>query len=371
MSIASEITRINGNIAAAYTALDGKGATLPETQNSANLADTIDTITTGGGGGSGVYRGNWLVPQEYIALDEEVTRIHDTLNPIFTAGFYFNKTLSNMNKFVFNNNNLQSSFRCFSSNGEKTITTNEDFSGYSEVTMSNDEDYLIFTFSHEVGSAYFCAFFLVSNYSSNSTFHNNLLSPQRSAMKYITAKGAVASSETFSVVQYVIPNLDEAHVLTNGMFKTYYNRLKYYTQLKYIPSTTEYTYTDTYSDTNGAFKIIARLPNLPDGGDFSNITADWNFGDTMDNYPMYINNIKLNRMYITLPKSNITFNNSLTDWTKYGINLTADNWTYIAEHAPTVSGKTIKISPYNESQLGATNKALLESKGWTVSVISS
>ena len=53
MSIASEITRINGNIAAAYTALDGKGATLPAagSQNSANLADTIATITTGGGGG--------------------------------------------------------------------------------------------------------------------------------------------------------------------------------------------------------------------------------------------------------------------------------------------------------------------------------
>lgn len=53
MSIASEITRINNNIAAAYTALDGKGATMPETQNSANLADTVNTITTGGGGGSG------------------------------------------------------------------------------------------------------------------------------------------------------------------------------------------------------------------------------------------------------------------------------------------------------------------------------
>ena len=50
MSIASEITRINNNIAAAYTALDGKGATLPATQNSANLADTIDSITVGGGG---------------------------------------------------------------------------------------------------------------------------------------------------------------------------------------------------------------------------------------------------------------------------------------------------------------------------------
>lgn len=58
MSIASEITRINNNIAAAYTALDGKGATLPAegSQNSANLADTIDTITTGGGGGASAER---------------------------------------------------------------------------------------------------------------------------------------------------------------------------------------------------------------------------------------------------------------------------------------------------------------------------
>ena len=53
MSIASEITRISGNIADAYTSLGAKGATLPASgsQNSANLADTIDTITTGGGGG--------------------------------------------------------------------------------------------------------------------------------------------------------------------------------------------------------------------------------------------------------------------------------------------------------------------------------
>lgn len=51
MSIASEIERISGNIADAYTALDAKGATLPESQNSANLADTIDSVPTGGGGG--------------------------------------------------------------------------------------------------------------------------------------------------------------------------------------------------------------------------------------------------------------------------------------------------------------------------------
>lgn len=49
MSIETEITRINNNIAAAYTAASGKGATLPETENSANLATCIGSISGGGG----------------------------------------------------------------------------------------------------------------------------------------------------------------------------------------------------------------------------------------------------------------------------------------------------------------------------------
>lgn len=48
MSIASEITRINNNIAAAYTAASGKGATLPATEDSANLATCIGSIPAGG-----------------------------------------------------------------------------------------------------------------------------------------------------------------------------------------------------------------------------------------------------------------------------------------------------------------------------------
>lgn len=44
MTIASEITRINGNISAAYTAADAKGATMPATENSANLATCIASI---------------------------------------------------------------------------------------------------------------------------------------------------------------------------------------------------------------------------------------------------------------------------------------------------------------------------------------
>lgn len=48
MSIQSEITRINNNISSAYSAIDAKGGTLPQTQNSANLASSIQSISGGG-----------------------------------------------------------------------------------------------------------------------------------------------------------------------------------------------------------------------------------------------------------------------------------------------------------------------------------
>lgn len=51
MTVASEITRINGNITAAYTAANAKGATMPATQNSENLSTAIESIPSGGGSG--------------------------------------------------------------------------------------------------------------------------------------------------------------------------------------------------------------------------------------------------------------------------------------------------------------------------------
>lgn len=47
MTIASEIQRIANNIADCYTAAENKGATLPEEQNSDNLATCINSISTG------------------------------------------------------------------------------------------------------------------------------------------------------------------------------------------------------------------------------------------------------------------------------------------------------------------------------------
>lgn len=44
MSVASEINRIKSNIADAYTEAEAKGATMPATENSDNLADTVASI---------------------------------------------------------------------------------------------------------------------------------------------------------------------------------------------------------------------------------------------------------------------------------------------------------------------------------------
>ena len=51
MSVADQINRIKTNIANTYTAAQAKGATMPQTQNSDNLATCVQSITTGGGGG--------------------------------------------------------------------------------------------------------------------------------------------------------------------------------------------------------------------------------------------------------------------------------------------------------------------------------
>lgn len=52
MSIQDEINRINQNVANTYSALSDMGATMPETQNSDNMASTVRTIPQSGGDGT-------------------------------------------------------------------------------------------------------------------------------------------------------------------------------------------------------------------------------------------------------------------------------------------------------------------------------
>lgn len=52
MSIASELSALNGYILGAYDEINDKGGTVPTNKNMANLASAIASISSGGGGGT-------------------------------------------------------------------------------------------------------------------------------------------------------------------------------------------------------------------------------------------------------------------------------------------------------------------------------
>lgn len=81
MSIASAIQAKQQQIAAAYTACNNKGATLPGTQNLNNLATCIGTITGGGSSGTPyttiVALENTIRGTSEVASDEEAQACDD------------------------------------------------------------------------------------------------------------------------------------------------------------------------------------------------------------------------------------------------------------------------------------------------------
>ena len=85
MSVADQINRIKTNIANTYTAAQAKGATMPQTQNSDNLAACVQSITTGGGGGGGTQFG-LTVEQMLGTLDGEGNLTYPTLPSITFTG---------------------------------------------------------------------------------------------------------------------------------------------------------------------------------------------------------------------------------------------------------------------------------------------
>lgn len=366
MSIASEITRINGNIAAAYTALEGKGATLPAagSQNSANLADTIDTISAGGG--SSVFRGKWLVPPEYLQLEEECLTIKGNETNCKLMAVYFDESIVGYTYHLSYNGGKVPTL--YTANGIKEYTLNNN---KAEFTINSTDKYLIMYADSTVMS-----------YVSVESILNYLVSYDndsigiRNAAKYLIFYNC---GTDMGGLHTRCPNLDGFKALVDGSFRvTEYITWEYYKGFKYIPSTTEVTYDNTdmaawLSSRSNPVQRIGSLPNLPYGGDFSSCTNyEWDFTKDITSSDSSFNgtSINLDQMYIILPKVNIKFNKANSGWNEKGIWLSADNWDYIATHAPTVSGKTITIDGVNSDRLGATNKALLESKGWTVSVVS-
>lgn len=88
MSIQSEINRINENIANTYSAFNDMGATMPATQNSANMASTVRTIPQSGEGSvKEIYYADFTVDFQNYAITGASTN-YQTIVENIEAGKY-------------------------------------------------------------------------------------------------------------------------------------------------------------------------------------------------------------------------------------------------------------------------------------------
>lgn len=103
MSIASELSALNGYILGAYDEINDKGGTVPANKNMANLASAIASISGGGGGGPTIQGYNVIsgtitpdVTDSYVILmsyADFMSAVGGTM-PSFSMLGIFNKTSS-------------------------------------------------------------------------------------------------------------------------------------------------------------------------------------------------------------------------------------------------------------------------------------
>ena len=121
MSISTEITRIKNNIASAYTACNSKGATMPATQNSSNLASCISSIS-GGGSIESFLQGS------LIDLSCSVQDDGGGVNFLNLTMYDYNNALQSTTGKSFSNTNYDSSTNTWTSNdGTLVLKVNKDY----------------------------------------------------------------------------------------------------------------------------------------------------------------------------------------------------------------------------------------------------
>lgn len=362
MTIGTEITRIKTNIENAYTALGEKGATMPEVQNSDNLAETVGSVSTGGGG---EMRGHWAVPPAYTKFDkimEEDTGI-EGLNYTSRIGFIISNRSYNLSFKIYQSNSQYilgvktsdgKEYTCNSDKSNEIIVHNWDF----EKDFENNYRWIIvyarspynynIRIDNKDGTEYGGSLFLketlyaVIDASGNKTHYSNYTN-------YLSTYGGILESFKFiNGIEFI-----DFDASAPGLY--YQSDVP---NLKYIPSMEELgnpPVTITSIKTTGQNTI----PNLPYGMDLSTVTSDISFGRTA--YPFY-RNIEA---YVTIPPVNIKMNSDSYGTTTFS----KDNWAYIAKHAPSVTDKTITMGAVNIAICGGEDSDIIttfKNKGWTV-----
>ena len=407
MSIASEITRINNNIANAYTSLNAKGATMPQDQNSANLADTIDSITTGGGGGGstfpytndlntvkGIIEETFFENNDYSDSKLQslgfTTMNSGTIYQTYNIGMVYDETAPLI--VLRDTNNSLRAYKIPSSATFTSLDTNK-----FQITFGSDERWvcLVFKSSTYAQLSNAITYYSKRTNSSGSTY-DKLAKPVAVYHSYTPQNSTTLSNTIGSTALNAnwlcgIKNLTFRDNITFSDFPEQYYFKQFLAMDNFNDLIKHFT---TYYDSNTELctipSTIINAMNASDGG-YYNIFPELKTGmplildystwsgtgtatliptNTVYTTPLITTQdirIKLPSTYSTV---NLTY--TLPQQNNYSIKLKPVALQYLATNAPTVTSCTLKVGYENMAYLtyttdGQSIVSTLNGKGWTVS----
>lgn len=378
MSIASEITRISGNIADAYTALDGKGATLPAagSQNSANLADTIDTITTGGGGSTNpdIATVKQIIAN-YTDGDShfQATGIDTSDDNAMLIGVVLDSDITSIR---LNENTLKKiaipSTATFYNDSQAASPANK----YGLITFNGDEkwfiilrssDFTTLPMANQINGADLSSVYIYFHY-----IYANYKMLEDSTITTINFSDVANGS---NVVDFDLDGLTFSDTLSNFSSASFAKLLRLNDMSKFFDKAPNIDVGDSIdyaemglSNASGSvwWSLYERFENFPFVIDCSNHSSTSEFTITKAPLCGYMN------LKIILPSTcnvNLKQGVALYSSTEMPVVWTKESLQYMATHAPTVSGKTLKIGNLNIAICGGANSSIITTftgKGWTV-----
>ena len=461
MTIASEIQRIKNGIAAIYTKLEEKGATLPEEQSLENICDTVDSVPAGSGGGysdfsEAEFRSACAEIEEYmpsgtsltttaehnavldamesngwIMLDGKYGYLNSSSERYKALQYAFVATFSYSTKYVWiscGNSSIANYPVAFKIPNTAELVVN----GFDTEVTSNKNYRFCIKFNGDERTILFAA----NSYSGSNSISNaicsldsppiesaNTTSPsqqygrpfgrkQLRAIKYYDINAWTASNNP-DYYGLMLENMSAVKIIESGRWVTYLAcgkqtsipdinyllpRVGNAADLSFLK---DFYSSDFYDDTLGVIKALSDstfwnstnlrkylLQSVPDRSVFP-ILVDMS-GDTSTgtwqpfnsySYGGYVNGIymhdrtvyiKLPSTYTTVDLNGYTVSNQSKD--KDSPCLTLESWQYMANNAPTVSSKTLKVGNQVYHMMKTWNipeyvaiATTFQNKGWTIS----
>lgn len=360
MTIASEVTRIKTNIAQAYTALEEKGATIPEMKNSDNLAEAIGSVSAGGGNSGIIYRDDVSLPAIFDEIDAFVEKGFGEINQhTWIVGLILPKYAKNIvirpkfaTKYYYNGEivDLKYSLGC---NYPLTIVEDNRVIYFNISASTNDItnglNNLIRVNLAEADD---------NGDSSSKAIRYTYIS-----IKYCgSAQGKLGNFNPYAFGSYsgdyeaiklnncIISNALTSDVLYEGRFASH------------VLPVSNFSSVDTSNSSKWVsnFSNVMVLPNLPYGLDLSFITTDTKLILGHASWG-YASSTRLRSAYISLPNAPVVVGAKQF--------FSKENWEYIAEHAPNVTNRTLTMGEVNIAICGGEDSEIittLKNKGWTV-----